>query len=603
MKLKLSTIFTASRLIKFFALFWIISIIIFGFTLILGTNWFKTDVQSTQFGYSSWFLILLVGSIGFGVLSFGLLVLTIIIKIILERKVLVFKKSISGIFAFFFKLLFLLSLFPLYLIYRVFNVGELISRIKKERFKISFLKPKNFKLLLGRLILVGVITLTFLPVWIGGYMIAGSLVASQLGYVSEDLSIVGTGSMYPTWPKGTKGKDPKELAKEVVSTAGFLPYPNGLTIGGRTIFGHALGRGDIITWENDATRDLTSQNGAEPAGLLKRLIGLPGDTIELRDGIVYLNGDPQKEPYVAKPRSTFGQKFLKECQVVTIPENEIFAMGDNRKGSADSREIGFAPIKDISRVLPLSKQKGSLDKNWHDTANDLDDSSKAKVDKIRYLELLNEKRKEAGVKPLKYQTKLEQSAIKRGEVILKYDDFSFEATKSGYPMERAMNDVGYSNIVYGEAPVQGYYESEELLENQFEFLDSKKFYLEKDYQEIGIAEVEGMLNGCPAQVIVLHFAGYIPATYDKDIVESWRSSVNNLNSIIPSWENARGKGWMNEEELNRLLNLLYQERTIASRILTKMDARQWLTKEDDNLINDYNRMSEESSNLANKLNE
>ena len=544
---------------------WTFSIAIFGFTIILGTNWFKTDVQSTPFGNSSWFLILLVGSMCLGFLSFGLLVLTIIIKIILERKVLVFKKSLIGIFAFFFK-------------------------------------PKSFKLLIGRLVAVTAIALTFLPVWIGGYMIAGSLVVSQLGYVSEDLNIVGTGSMYPTWPKGTKGKDPKELTKEVVSTAGFLPYPNGLTIGGRTIFGHTLGRGDIITWENDATRTLTSQDGTEPAGLLKRLIGLPGDTIELRDGVVYLNGEPQKEPYIAKPHSSFGEKFLKECQVITVPEGEVFAMGDNRKGSADSREIGFAPIKDIDYVLPLFKQKGILDKNWRDTSKDLDESSKARVDKAKYLELLNEKRKEAGVKPLKYQTKLEQSASKRGEVIFKYDDFSFEATKSGYPMERAMSDVGYSNIVYGEAPVQGYYESEELLENQFEFPDSKKFYLEKDYQEIGIAEVEGVLNGCPSQVIVLHFAGYIPATYDKDTVESWRSSVNNLNSIIPSWENAKGKGWMNEKELNRLLNLLYQERTIASRILAKMDERQWLTKEDDSLINDYNRMSQESTNLANELN-
>ena len=133
MKLKLSTIFTASRLVKFFVLLWILSIIIFGFTIMLGTNWFKTDVQSTQFGNSSWFLTLLVGSMGLGVLSFGLLTLTIIVKVILERKVLVLKKSLSGIFAFFFKLLFLLSLFPLYLIYRVANVGELVSRIKKER--------------------------------------------------------------------------------------------------------------------------------------------------------------------------------------------------------------------------------------------------------------------------------------------------------------------------------------------------------------------------------------------------------------------------------------------------------------------------------------
>ncbi|MFH1863914.1 MAG: signal peptidase I [bacterium] len=507
-----------------------------------------------------------------------------------------------GVFIFAFKLLFLLAFFPLYLIYKIANIGELISRIKKEKFKISFLKPKSFRSFIGRLVAVIAISITFLPIWVGGYALVGSLVAEQLGYVTEDINIVGTGSMYPTWPKGTKGKDPKELAKEVISTAGFLPYPNGLVIGGKRVFGHSLNRGDIIIWENDATRALTSQDSGEPAGLLKRLIGLPGDTIELRDGIVYLNGEPQKEPYIAKSRSTFGEKFLKECQVVTVPNGEVFAMGDNRKGSADSREIGFAPIKDMDRVLPLSKQKGTLDKNWHDASDDLNNFAKPKIDKSKFVELLNEKRKEKGAVALKHQPKLEKSASLRGETILKYNDFE---QKSSYTMEKSMADAGYWNTYWWEVSIQGYYEAEELIEDYLErdWTDAKETWFDKKFDDIGVAEVGGELNGCPTQVIVIHVAGYVPATYDKEVVDSWRASVDNLNSIIPSWEAIEGKGWVNEEELNRLLNLLNQERTIASRILSKMEARQWLTKEDDNLINNYNEMVDESSSLANKLNQ
>ena len=600
MKLKLHSIFSISNFIKFFAFLWILSVVIFGFTLILGTNWFRSDVQSTPFGNSSWFLIVLIGSMLLGFLSFGLLVLIIVVRVILEKRVLVFKKSFAGFFAFCFKLLLLLAIFPLYLAYRISNIRDFISRVKQEKFSFSLLKPKSIKGFIGRSVGVMAILLTFLPIWIGGYFLVGSLTAEQLGYVTEDLNIVGTGSMYPTWPKGTKEKDPKELANEVVSTAGFLPYPNGLVIGGRRIFGHTLSRGDIITWENDATRDLTSQGGAEPAGLLKRLIGLPGDTVELRDGTVYLNGKPQKEPYIAKPRSTFGEKFLKECQVVTIPENEVFAMGDNRKGSADSREIGFAPIKEISRGLPLSKQKGTLDKNWYDPTNDLDDSVKPRIDKSKFIELLNQKRKEKGSPELKYQPKLDKSAELRGEAILKYEDFE----QKRYSMESSMSDAGYWNTYWWEVSIQGYYEAEELIEDYLErdSSEAKETWFGQKFDDIGIAEVQGELNGCPTQMIVIHVAGYVPATYEKNVVDSWRASVDNLNSIIPSWENAKGKGWMNEDDLNRLLNLLYQERTISSRILVKMDARQWLTKEDDNLINDYNRMSQESTNLANELN-
>ncbi|KKR71212.1 MAG: hypothetical protein UU12_C0005G0005 [Candidatus Woesebacteria bacterium GW2011_GWA2_40_7b] len=88
----------------------------------------------------------------------------------------------------------------------------------------------------------------------------------------------------------------------------------------------------------------------------------------------------------------------------------------------------------------------------------------------------------------------------------------------------------------------------------------------------------------------------------KPAVQSWRDSLNSLNSVIPSWENAKGKGWVDEEDLIRLLGLLYKERTIATNILAKEEARLWLTKADNNSIEEYNKMAKESEILANKLN-
>lgn len=272
-------------------------------------------------------------------------------------------------------------------------------------------------------------------------MTVSVLISSQLGYIAENINIVGTGSMYPTWEKGSKGKGNKELAKEIISTAGFLPYPNGIVIGGKRYFEHTLERGDIIIWEINVTRELTNRDGAEPAGLLKRIIGLPGDKIELRDGIVYLNGEPQREPYIAKPRSTFGEKFLKECRVITVPQDEVFAMGDNRKGSSDSREIGLAPINDIARVIPFEQQKGKLDKNWHDTTNDLDDTAKPTIDRSRFVELLNEKRKENGTTPVKYEPKFDISAKARGESLLKHNSIQEQASYD--VVSSAMSKVGY----------------------------------------------------------------------------------------------------------------------------------------------------------------
>lgn len=490
------------------------------------------------------------------------------------------------------------------MIYRVSGLGNLINGIKKEGFKSSSFKPRGINSLIEKAIAVLIIGVSILPVWVGGYFLAGTLVANQLGYISQSIRISGTGSMYPTFPKG-EGKDPKELAKQIIATSGMLPYPNGLVLFGKRVIGHQLGRGDIVLVEDDKTREITEKMYGNPSGWIKRIIGIGGDNIELKNGIVYLNDKPLPEPYTAKPHSTFGETFLKECQKVIVPENSIFVMGDNRKGSGDSREVGFFNYTDVHYVLPLKNQKGDLVKNWRDTSKDFEETSKIGLNKEKYLELLNEKRKEAGVKSLTYQSKLETSASKRAEIMLKYDDLSFEATRSGYTMLKAMNDSGYSNIVYGEAPTFGYYEAGELLEYRFEFPDSKKFLLNKDYQEIGIAEVQGSLNGCPAQIIVQHFAGYVPPNYKQTDIDSWQTSLNQLRDILPSWENEKNyiKFYeANRADLDRMVDIIKMRITRIESIINQMRANKWLTKEQQAWIDQEKALYEEQATLAKKLN-
>ncbi len=63
---------------------------------------------------------------------------------------------------------------------------------------------------------------------------------------------------------------------------------------------------------------------------IKRVIGLPGDTVEIHDGGVYLNGELMNEPYITvKTEGNFGP--------YTVPEGHYFMLGDNRNNSADSR--------------------------------------------------------------------------------------------------------------------------------------------------------------------------------------------------------------------------------------------------------------------------
>lgn len=141
-------------------------------------------------------------------------------------------------------------------------------------------------------------------------------------------------------------------------------------------------RGDIITFEapsrsalkeEDLQQSVIARYENEPKGLfkkftynfleigkisyIKRVIGLPGDHVVIKEGKVYINDNELEESYLQPGVITDTEGGY--CTDITIPENTVFAMGDNRSQSTDCRCFGCIPLEKIEskvwiRIWPLN---------------------------------------------------------------------------------------------------------------------------------------------------------------------------------------------------------------------------------------------------------
>lgn len=97
-------------------------------------------------------------------------------------------------------------------------------------------------------------------------------------------------------------------------------------------------RGDVVVfiYPEDKKKDF-----------IKRLVGLPGETIEIKGGSIYINGQPATEPIFNQIYYYNRGDFSAEGQKITVPQNSYFVLGDNSTSSKDSRFWGFVPKENL----------------------------------------------------------------------------------------------------------------------------------------------------------------------------------------------------------------------------------------------------------------
>jgi len=100
-------------------------------------------------------------------------------------------------------------------------------------------------------------------------------------------------------------------------------------------------RGDVVVLQPPA------EWAAEKTPFIKRVIGVGGDTIEVKDGKVYVNGTALDEPYLFADADGTRQATMSDEPQWVVPANDIFVMGDHRQQSADSRLFGPIPVASV----------------------------------------------------------------------------------------------------------------------------------------------------------------------------------------------------------------------------------------------------------------
>mgnify|MGYP004437431901 CR=1 FL=1 len=113
--------------------------------------------------------------------------------------------------------------------------------------------------------------------------------------------------------------------------------------------------GDIIVFRYPKDRSLD---------YIKRIVGVPGDTLEMRNKVLYRNGVEVQEPYTQHSQPLIMIPGRDNWGPITVPADKFFALGDNRNDSMDSRyeSVGFVPLTDVvGRVDCVLEQGGFLE--------------------------------------------------------------------------------------------------------------------------------------------------------------------------------------------------------------------------------------------------
>lgn len=182
--------------------------------------------------------------------------------------------------------------------------------------------------------------------WVLTFVVALAIAFVARSFIFEPVRVDGD-SMYPTLHHG----EIMYVSKTAYGTSFFgIPFTD---IGFDFTVGGEPERFDVVVCRYP-NRGKTN--------FVKRVVGLPGDTIEIKGGYLYVNGERQPEKFLH-------ERMISPFGPYTVPEGHYFLMGDNRNNSNDSRSSRVGPV---TRDMIIGRVEAVI---WHDIPATLEDAN------------------------------------------------------------------------------------------------------------------------------------------------------------------------------------------------------------------------------------
>lgn len=343
-------------------------------------------------------------------------------------------------------------------------------------------------------------------------------------------------------------------------------------------------RGDIISFTNDETEGLH---------YLKRVIGLPGENITIKNGLVWIDGQPLQESYILNRIPTYGNSFIVDCETQRIPDGAVIALGDNRTVSHDSRAIGFVTIEDITGVI---KTDTTPSFSTGDQRPQL--GSSEPLSAPLFLKALNDRRIEQQMNPLATHGVLNELAGKRAsQISANLDDWKL----GSFPVEQMLEEHGYRFNLVHEFTTFGFLDAQGVVDQIIDAPREKDLFFSDQFTEAGIGIAQATKGECTFPVISVIISWPSVPTYDQSVINHWSTESETTTQLLSNLQTYVGSNRVDQEKLRTLISNIAESSVISARIANKMKSREWLSQQDYSDIRRYDTLVQASNQLLEDL--